>query len=279
MKNKKNNDALQIFLSILTHNMECFSIERKVLNEDFVLHFHNYFEIELIYDGTGKEIINHKPVEIKKGLFYILKPTDIHEYKVSKPIKVCSLCFDYSIIPLSFAQFFMDNKNSNFIFYLDDKRFNDTAGILNLIENEYNVNDVYSEQNIKNLLTILLTTFLRENPEFNSHSDVNEPMMLALNYINCHFFENPSLSQVAQIINYNDSYFSTLFKQYTGKNYTNYLLDLKIEHAKKLLKNNPMPIINACMSCGFNSISNFNRCFKKMTGMSPTEYKKINKEL
>jgi len=270
---KDNNDALQLYLSRLTQNMPYFCIERKKLKEDFVLHFHNYFEIELVYDGAGTEIINHKSIDIKKELFYILKPTDIHEYKVKKEIDICSLCFDYSIIPLSFAKFFMDNKDSNFVFYLDDKKFNNIAGIFNSLENEYEFNDKYSKDNIKNLLSLLITSLLRENSSFQTKTEINDPIMSAINYVNCHFYENPSLNDVAKIANYNNSYFCTIFKKFTGKSYTDYLLELKIDHAKKLLENNSMTIIKASTYCGFNSISNFNRCFKKIALMSPTEYK------
>lgn len=63
-------EARQFLLSRFTKNNAYFDTEKKTLNEPFPLHYHNYFEIELIFKGHGTEYINQHKIDIKPGLMY-----------------------------------------------------------------------------------------------------------------------------------------------------------------------------------------------------------------
>ena len=67
---------------------------------------------------------------------------------------------------------------------------------------------------------------------------------------------------------------SSAFKKATGKTYSDYLIDLKISHAKKLLRHTSESIMLIAENSGFESICNFNRAFKKKTQLSPSQYRK-----
>jgi len=71
----------------------------------------------------------------------------------------------------------------------------------------------------------------------------------------------------------NPAYFSTLFKKETGINFSNYLLNLRIENAKLLLKNSNLSLINIAVEIGFDNQSYFSNVFKKVTGMTPKQYR------
>ena len=92
-------------------------------------------------------------------------------------------------------------------------------------------------------------------------------MDAALTYIHIRFKESPTLGEVAAHVHYNPSYFSQLFKTYTGVKYVDYLNALKIDHAKRLLSFTDHSIIDIGFLCGFNSTSNFYLSFKKSTGV------------
>jgi len=85
--------------------------------------------------------------------------------------------------------------------------------------------------------------------------------------------EDLSLSQVAKAVNTSTFYFCKLFKKVTGINFTDYLSRLRIEKAKNLLLNTNLRISEIAYEVGFQSLTHFNRVFKKLLGQSPTEYR------
>jgi AraC-like DNA-binding protein len=85
--------------------------------------------------------------------------------------------------------------------------------------------------------------------------------------------ENLSLGQVAKAVNTSSFYFCKLFKKTTGLNFTNYVSRVRIEKAKNLLLNPNLRISEIAFEVGFQSLTHFNRVFKKIIGQAPTEYR------
>jgi AraC-like DNA-binding protein/ligand-binding sensor protein len=83
-----------------------------------------------------------------------------------------------------------------------------------------------------------------------------------------------SLTAVAQAVNMSASYFSEKFKEITGINFITYVERTRIEKARNLLQNPNLRITEIAFQVGFQSISQFNRTFKAITGKSPTEYRR-----
>ena len=92
-------------------------------------------------------------------------------------------------------------------------------------------------------------------------------------YINEYYNQNPTLSEVASHINLNPSYFSALFKKETGTNFSSYLLNVKMENAKLLLRNSNLSLSDISAELGFESQSYFSKLFKKETGLTPRDYR------
>jgi AraC-like DNA-binding protein len=92
-------------------------------------------------------------------------------------------------------------------------------------------------------------------------------------YINEHQGEELSLGQVARAVNASSFYFCKLFKKATGINFIDYVSRLRIEKAKNLLLNPNCLVSEIAFEVGFQSLTHFNRVFKKQTGLSPSEYR------
>ena len=88
-----------------------------------------------------------------------------------------------------------------------------------------------------------------------------------------HFRENINLSAVAEDIGMSESAFSHFFKKRTNRSFVDYLNDIRIGHAAKILYETTYTVSEVCYSSGFNNISNFNRIFKKKKGQTPSEYR------
>jgi AraC-like DNA-binding protein len=80
------------------------------------------------------------------------------------------------------------------------------------------------------------------------------------------------LEEVAQIAGMHPTAFCRYFKDKTGKQVSTYLNELRIGFACRLLINGAMQVSQICYETGFNNMSNFNRTFRKITGMTPTQY-------
>src|SRR5690606_25786648 len=82
------------------------------------------------------------------------------------------------------------------------------------------------------------------------------------------------LEQIASIANLSVTSFCRYFKLMTKKTYYDFLIEIRISHACRLLVEDLLPTEMICFECGFNNVSNFYRHFKKVTDMTPLEYKK-----
>ena len=95
----------------------------------------------------------------------------------------------------------------------------------------------------------------------------------ALRYIEENYTDNITLQDVAQTINYNPTYVSTLFGVYTGLNFKTYLDSFRVHKAVKMLKGSCSTIADISAQCGFSNIRTFNNVFRKVTGMTPSEFR------
>ena len=92
-------------------------------------------------------------------------------------------------------------------------------------------------------------------------------------YIAEHYQEELHLNDFANLVNMSPAAFSRFFKLRTGKSLTDYITDIRIGHATRLLVDTTTTIAEIGYSCGFNNLSNFNRIFKKKKECSPKEFR------
>ena len=102
-----------------------------------------------------------------------------------------------------------------------------------------------------------------------------EPPIIARakEFIREHQAEDLSLGQVAKAVNTSAFYFCKMFKKITGVNFTDYVSRVRIEKAKGLLLNPNLRVSEIAYEVGFQSLTHFNRVFKRLLGQSPTEYR------
>ena len=125
----------------------------------------------------------------------------------------------------------------------------------------------------------LLTIFAQHlamlsNQVFIQQENAEPPVITkARNYIQEHQTEEISLGQVAKAVNMSSYYFCKMFKKVTGINFTDYLSRIRIEKSKNLLLNPNLRVSEIAFEVGFQSLTHFNRVFKKILGQSPTDYR------
>ena len=128
---------------------------------------------------------------------------------------------------------------------------------------------------VTNLLELIIIFILRKIGSNESKKGRNSLVMNnVLRYIYTHLRENPTLAQMAAMCNYSSNYFSRLFRENTGKKYTDFLNSLKINTAKRLLSSSEISVKEIAQECGYSSVSNFYRVFKEETGIAPLNFRR-----
>lgn len=106
----------------------------------------------------------------------------------------------------------------------------------------------------------------------------NESETIRLNKICTYTLSNYkkeiTLEEIASLSNLSVTSFCRYFKMMTKKTYYDFLVEIRISHACRFLVEDKFPIGMICFQCGFNNVSNFYRHFKKITGLTPLEYKR-----
>ena len=85
--------------------------------------------------------------------------------------------------------------------------------------------------------------------------------------------------EAAKYVFLNEDYFSRMFRKETGMGYKEYLLKIKMDYAGKLLANTTMPVTLIASKVGYENFTNFSQMFRKVVGVTPTEYRKMHAKL
>ena len=103
--------------------------------------------------------------------------------------------------------------------------------------------------------------------------DDSRRILKVKNYISKNYMDEVRLPQLADIAGMSPSAFSRFFKLHTGRNLTDYIIDIRLGAASRMLVDTTNSISEICFECGFNNLSNFNRIFKKKKGCSPSSFR------
>jgi len=145
-----------------------------------------------------------------------------------------------------------------------------------------------SFQKVITLITILNDLSRSKNYEILNISNYNinginenERIRKAFNFIKDNYKKEVSLENVAKEVHMTVPSFCRYFKSQTNKTFIQFLIEYRINNALKLLIQSDKDIKNICYECGFNNYSHFNRSFKKINLISPSDYRKkiLNSQL
>ncbi|WIF94906.1 response regulator transcription factor [Caminicella sporogenes] len=145
------------------------------------------------------------------------------------------------------------------------KNFSDQKFLIDFLK----INDI---GNIKISYTNHLKKII-ENVKKTREKELSGLIAKAIKYIEDNYNKNISLNDVAKEINMSYHYFSKFFKDSIGKNFVDYLTELRIEKSKELLKDFDISIKEISYEIGYSDPNYFSKIFKKVTGMSPTDYR------
>lgn len=165
----------------------------------------------------------------------------------------------------------IERSGGNLFHLPDPNALSESIGeMLSCMRNDHQMNEGQASAMIYSMLMKLL-----EHTGVSGAGRRENPMVdRALTYIQTHLADKLSVDEIASSAGYSASYFSHLFSSETGLSPYQFVMKSRVEKSQQLLKTSHMPIQEIAFQCGFNSAANFCYTFRRMTGVSPQEYRK-----
>jgi len=253
---------------------------------EFLHHYHDCYELYYLYSGERYYFIQDKTYHVTGGSFVLIPPNIIHRtgnlghfgydrmlIHFSKELLDDYLRVDPSVNP------YLNLEKELHLISLDDRQQSFIETLLHTMETEYQHNGQRETSYIK--LTLLqLLLFLnnckpnRQDAALSELNNTQKLMFEILGYINNHYDEDLTLESVSAKYYLSTYYFSRTFREATGFHFVEYLNNVRIKEAKKLLQSSGSTINDIASAVGFHSATHFGRVFKQISGCSPSAYKK-----
>lgn len=268
--------------------------KRSMKMKHFSVHWHHHDEYELILitAGHGKRFTGNKVAPFQAGDLVLIGPNMPHfhlcdeAYFEQNKLEVGSesIYFTDAIFPNNietsreFATIRRMLKDSKMCLKFETNgglsdpitqrllQLNSDGGFKSLTE-LYDILYTLSNYRYETLIAEDITVELTEE-------ELQLPGNRAFQYINQHFKEKVTLSEVAEYAGLTPAALCRRFKQIAGKSLFDYLSEVRIEFSYKLLSESSLPISTVANESGFQNVSHFNRVFKKLSGVTPKEYKR-----
>ena len=224
---------------------------------------HRYNELVYFISGNGTTEID--------GQVYPYKAGDFAFYKMGTPHNEC----DPEPCDIIWLHFSFDIDNIE----LKEGVFHDFDGaLLSLLKRLRKISleqKKHSEILLETCLAEIVAT-VSEKQEESEHGFKKISFDKIINYIDQNINEQIDFKLLAQNNHYSYDRFRHIFSEQFGVSPYAYLINQRIEHAKRLLKNSDSSITDIAFDCGFNSSSQFTNIFKKYVLITPKEYRKKN---
>lgn len=258
------------------------------------MHSHEFWEIAYVYEGEGlHHTADGKSRPIKEGDLILISPGISHcitspDSKTSCWVRVINLLLTKEKMKEKLTQLFDIHELDEYTLrnqLAQDKPLclqmeTDSQSIHNLlwvIAHEYNHithgSELIMESSILNLLLLILRQYEQTITADKVSTTKNETIDTLIRYMKSNFAGPLTLDHLAAYVHLSPEYLCRYFKKHTGKNLFTYLTDIRLDHAKYLLRTTHFSISDISMHCGFQSLSNFQKVFKRNVGMTAGEYR------
>jgi AraC-like DNA-binding protein len=252
-------------------------------------HYHMEYEIAYIEQSEGKLYVGNNIVDFKPGSLFIFAPKLVHCFKniknqtnKKKKAKATIILFKKEFLGVSF----LERKETVLLNKLlanseaGIQIFNPSKELVALIK------QLSFNQGLKSILDLLsILDYLSKSTEHKLLSTkwvkkyyyrLNDGLINKLfKHIEVNFASELVFKEALEMSGMGTTSFSRYFKNKTEKTFTQYVNEIRIANAQKLLINSDLKISYICFKCGFNNLTYFNRIFKKLNNITPREFRNL----
>lgn len=265
-----------------------------------VIHKHTFIEIVYILSGSAIHIIGDRSVPASKGDLFIINYDTPHTFVRNEDSDEPLIAYDLLFTPDFFDSSLLNNvfsesMSSSFLFYslFPEQQL---ASDVHISGSSYNVfgelfNKIYleftnRERGYINIISAYVTElivkiFRKMDSAQNKEVSSNQKQVVnnTLAYLRKNYQKQISLDELASQVFLSKDYFSRLFRQTTGVPASAFLQKIRVEEACNLLSTTNMAIKDVAQQCGFHDIKYFYSIFKKLTGLTPRQYRIDRKKI
>lgn len=240
-------------------------------------HSHPFTEIFMVTSGSGKLIANDKEYDISKNDIIVINSYTMHSESSDSNSKL-----EYILIGIENLKFNLNSRSGKLVkkdYYILNAKKNSTAvnyGIFQELFNEIISKKEYYKETIFALSNLLLSSLYREfnlSYEIDSNDLIIGDFGFLKQYMDANFQKKLSLNDLAKFSHFNKYYLIHNFKKQVGTTPMKYLLKKRVEEAIYLINYTNFSLADIAKNTGFSSLSYFSQAFKKITGLSPQDYK------
>lgn len=231
-------------------------------------HLHTHMELVYITEGSSVATVDHKEFLIETGDLLLTFPNQVHYYHDRSKTGGIILIFSPDLFK-DLRELFQNKVPVSPLLKKEQMTF-DTKGRLKRILKKIQSADAFDRIAAKGYLLALLAELLPLMTLIPNKSDQDSIKRL-LQYCSENYTEPLTLDSISSNLHLNKYYISHIFKERMDIGFTDFVNNLRIEHACGLLERG-VSITEVAFSSGFSSIRTFNRCFLQNMGMTPREY-------
>ncbi len=277
---------------IINHrDFNVFKLEKSFW--DIAYHNHNFYEIIVIEEGHGEHRLNDVTFLYQKGNVFFLKPSDAHEFVIAQKTQFIYLKFTDKYI----NELFLWNPGLKGRFNFDDlllKTSNHYASFVNnpddakhfkalaeILVDEFTQAKHHSFELSFQLFYSLMLLLSRNISTDTTHLSILKTSKIEqiISYINLHALDKGrmKIAHLAGHFAMSENYISTFVKKHVGMSVQQYIIQIKLKSAEKLLAKSNFNINEISERLGFTDASHFNKFFKKYRKINPSDFYKKNK--
>jgi len=267
------------------------------------IHWHEFFEIAFVSSGEGTHVLNGTSYPLRRGALFLLSPADFHEI-IAAPgsvVKLYNMIFSERALKEDlYYEAFQHDSELHYLFAEDQCTAieADFERIRQELDGSPEFGSTIIVQGILEKIIIDLARALKASPvvgesvEAEGHRQLRSGPSTArqsaygdgplqavvrksLTYIQHHFRESLTLRDAAQQAGLSPNYYSECFHKQFGLSFQSYLQELRLQFAASLLRVSELPITEICFAAGFNTLSHFERLFKRRFGQSPRAFRRM----
>jgi AraC-like DNA-binding protein len=251
-------------------------------------HFHEEFELTYIGESYGKLYIGNSIVDFRKGDLFLFAPRLIHCFKnpkgyevINKSAKAICVWFMPDFLGGEFLRrkqtvmlnTLLQKSEYGLQFSKPSSEIIDLIKSISLAKNLHGVISlllILEKLSVQKRVTILSDT--RLNKYYYKHSN-DKKIEKVMDYVQRNYRTKFRAKEVAGLINMSEAGFSRFFKSRTEANFTEFVNDIRLSEARKLLIETKKSIQDISIDCGYDNLSYFNRQFKSHNNMSPKVFR------
>lgn len=248
-------------------------------------HFHNYMEIGFCYDGSGKVELDEEIISYKSDMFTII-PKNFPHNTESENFTLSRWEYIFIDVEVFLREIYKGNDMyaedlvaliNDHAWTADVSEYPETAGLIRNIMEEMRCKKEFYFESVRGMLFSLLMNIARMNRKVSDkvkkQSGGGSQVTVALHHIGKHYAEDLTIGDLAAVSHMSETHFRRVFQKTMDMTPSDYLNLVRVHMACEHMKKSEDSMDMVAGKCGFQSVTTFNRNFKKFLGITPYQWK------